>query len=1206
MHSTNGLTVSFVAPNAGAGFIQEWDFADGTVMTATNPTHTYTAEGTYFVRLITRDIGMTCADTVSQWIVVTAPPSCDAAFTQNTNNLMVDFTASNVQPSDNLMWDFGDGNTSTVANPSHTYATAGTYTVSLVVQDAAFTCYDSTAQTLTLSAPSATCDASFNGPTSGTTGMSMTFTATNTQPTNGFEWLINGMTIPGATGPSLTFSPTSTFNLMLVVSDMGCTDTTMQTITITSPPTCDAAFTQNTNNLTVDFTASNVQPSDNLMWDFGDGNTSTVVNPSHTYATAGTYTVLLVVQDAAFTCYDSTAQTLTVSAPSATCDASFISANNGLTFSAAPNNTPAGSTYLWDFGDGNTSTQVNPAHNYTAQGTYTVTLIHQLGACSDTSTTMVGMWAPPSNCNAGITASVNGMTVSFAMINPGPGQSNYWDFGDGNSSVGTNPTHTYAAPSNYMVYVGVSTQSPNPFCTDSGFYVVHIPPPPATCDASFNQSVSGDTVFVSATNLNSNNTLLWQFGDGNSATNAVANNVYAAPGTYTVSLIVQDIGMTCYDSTAQTIVISPPSTTCDASFTVNVFGDSINATANNPQPTDEYMWFVDGSFYSFQTTASFDSSSLAPGTYTMELIVQDSNATCSDTVSQTFTIAPLLATCDASFNFVPTNLSVDFTSTNAGSGYTTSWEFGDGNTSSATSPSHTYTSAGTYTVQLIVQDTGMTCADTIMQAVTVSAPNIGACDVDIVPNSINGMSIDLSYTADFTPTSFTWEMGDGMIYSSPTATHTYSQIGGYLIQLVAADSLCADTAYYSAFMTPNPIPNSCGASFSHTVASDGLTVIFTDHSYDSYTNPGTNPNFSALETDNQAIPFAGTSILTYTYSAAGTYQACVAVYDVGTGCSDTLCKQITVNGTPQTQTWNINGSVSTFQAGTMVTVSNATVYLVEFDNSVVNTLTAADSVVLSPSDSGQYVFNNLVGGPYYVKAALNTTDPNFNSFVPTYYGNTPQWIYASPVPMAQLGQTAPVVLIAGNNPGGPGFIGGSLSSGANKITNTDVELSDVAVMLFDVSDNSLVDFDYSNDNDEFAIGNLPYGTYRLHGEVLGLKTFNHLITLGPNQPTVDDVVIRVNESISTSVDEPLTYTSLLLYPNPAQDVATLQVQLERPTALSLQAFDIQGRQVLSQQADYAAGEAIISVNTADLADGLYTLQVRIGEQVEHFKLVVQR
>ena len=141
--STSDLTASFTNTSTDDGTITgyAWDFGDGGSSTSANPSYTYTTAGTYTVSLtVTDDGGLT--DTTTGSVTVTDPPvntAPTAAFTSSTSDLTASFTdgSSDAEgPISSYSWNFGDGGSSANANPSHTYAAAGTYTVSLTVTDA--------------------------------------------------------------------------------------------------------------------------------------------------------------------------------------------------------------------------------------------------------------------------------------------------------------------------------------------------------------------------------------------------------------------------------------------------------------------------------------------------------------------------------------------------------------------------------------------------------------------------------------------------------------------------------------------------------------------------------------------------------------------------------------------------------------------------------------------------------------------------------------------------------------------------------------------------------------------------------------------------------------------------------------------------------------------------------------------------------------
>ena len=129
-------------------------------------------------------------------------------------------------------------------------------------------------------------------------------------------------------------------------------------------------------DLLVDFTDTSTGAVVSWLWDFGDGNSSTEQNPSHTYTAEGIYSVSLTATgpegEDTFTCTDCI--TVLSPAPEAACVLDPSSGTVDLTFNFTDLSSGPIDSWLWDFGAGNTSDQQNPSHIYTEEGTYTVTL----------------------------------------------------------------------------------------------------------------------------------------------------------------------------------------------------------------------------------------------------------------------------------------------------------------------------------------------------------------------------------------------------------------------------------------------------------------------------------------------------------------------------------------------------------------------------------------------------------------------------------------------------------------------------------------------------------------------------------------------------------------------------------------------------------------------------------------------------------------
>lgn len=299
--------------------------------------------------------------------------------------LAVNFSNNSVYAT-SYIWDFGDGSpTDTSTAPSHTFTTPGTYTVKLIALN------------------SNACN--------------------QTSDTDYITIIVDGSSVKADFIPTITQS-------------------------------CDP-YEASFNN-----TSTAAGPNAQFFWSFGDGTTFTGRNPpSHTYPDTGTYIVtLLVVDTSACNKRDSISRIITFS--SAFVRAGFVSdtvcVGTPVQFSNGSTNAQS---YNWAFGDGDTSTVGAPSHNYTAPGTYTVTLIAaNPGTCNklDTAVQTVVVWGTPY------------ADFSYDPIIPIPNEplkftnkskdatSFYWAFGDGNSSTDVNPKHLYKRTGRYQVCLQAS------------------------------------------------------------------------------------------------------------------------------------------------------------------------------------------------------------------------------------------------------------------------------------------------------------------------------------------------------------------------------------------------------------------------------------------------------------------------------------------------------------------------------------------------------------------------------------------------------------------------------------------------------------------------------------------------------------------------------------------------------------------------------
>jgi len=811
------LSCRFIDASTDDGAIQShaWAFGDGRTASVANPDHTYAAEGTYSVKLtVTDDEGASASSTKSV-AVSKANSSPVADFNETCSELTCSFADASSDPDGTIAgrtWTFGDGTQSGVQSPSHTYASAGTYTVQLTVtdNDGAST---SVSKTVTVTAASTAPPVA--GFTASCTDLACQFTDASTDSDGevvGRVWNFGDGKNGGAVNPYHTYPSAGTYTVKLTVTDNdGASSSFTKDVTLTggavTPPT--AAFTGTCTDLSCKFTDDSSDPDGSIVsrsWSFGDGASSTAIDPSHQYAAAGTYTVKLTVTDNDGATASAT-KSVTVTAEAKAPTAYFTASCSDLTCAFTDGST--GGTIVsrvWNFGDGKNGGAVNPHHDYPAAGTYTVklTITDDTGATGtfSRSVTVSGTSVQPPV--AGFTASCKDLACQFTDASTdadGEVVSRVWNFGDGKNGGAVNPYHTYPSAGTYTVKLTVTDNdgATSSFTEDVTLTGGPVTPPTAaftgTCtdlDCTFTDDSSDpDGSIVSRS---------WSFGDGATSTAINPSHTYAADGTYTVELTVtDDDGATA--STSESVTVAAPSEGLTAYFTASCsnltcaltdgstggtivsrvwnFGDGKNGGAVNPYHTYP-----------------------AAGTYTVKLTVTDDTGATSAfsgsvTVSEAVTQPPV-----ADFSQSCADLACQFTdaSTDAdGEVVSRVWSFGDGSNGGAVNPYHTYAAAGTYTVKLTVTDDKGVSA-TLTKDVTLGAAAAAAPTVSFT-HSCDGQTCQFENTSTYSAAQLWWDMGDGDSASLEDPTHTFPGPGTYDVTLWIALAGSAEPVSHTESIT---------------------------------------------------------------------------------------------------------------------------------------------------------------------------------------------------------------------------------------------------------------------------------------------------------------------------------------------------------------------------------------------------------------------
>jgi PKD repeat protein len=386
--TVNKLAVSF---NSSASVDSDgtiasylWDFGDGQTSTAASPSHTFAASGPQTVKLTVTDneggIG-----TVTKTVTTVANQLPTGSFSSVVTKQQVAFTSTANDADGTVtgyLWNFGDGSaTSNLVNPIHAFPGVATYSVSLTLtdNDGGTTVITNPVTTVANLAPTADFtsvvdrqDATFDGTTSADPDGTVV----------SYLWDFgDGSPTSTAAKPSHHFPAVATYNVTLTVTDNDATTGTVtKPVTMVANASPTAVFTSSVNKLVVSFNGSGSSDSDGTVasyaWDFGDGANGTGASPNHTYASAGSYDVVLTVTDNEGGTGAVTHTVVTVA--NAKPVAAFTSSVNNLvvSFNGSGSSDSDGTvaSYSWNFGDGQNGTGASPNHTYAAAGTFDVVL----------------------------------------------------------------------------------------------------------------------------------------------------------------------------------------------------------------------------------------------------------------------------------------------------------------------------------------------------------------------------------------------------------------------------------------------------------------------------------------------------------------------------------------------------------------------------------------------------------------------------------------------------------------------------------------------------------------------------------------------------------------------------------------------------------------------------------------------------------------
>jgi len=660
----------------------------------------------------------------------------------------------------------------------------------------------------------------------------------------------------------------------------------------------DFGFTINNNCSTVNFSGvSTIAGNLTWTWDFGDGNTATGQNVTHTYA-AGTVT-------------DSVKLTVTTTTSCGTADAVSVKqinlsritpaskfgfsgkcGNPSISFSDS-STVPSGNIqkWLWDFGDGITSAAQNPVHTYPASANYSVTLtVASEGGCNgtDISQQLVSTSAKPI-ANFSFSKTCIGAPVAYndsSTIAAGTVTKWFWSLDDGSTSTVQNPVHLYNKEGDYTIKL--ATISSTGCRSDTASKTIHVTSNPIVRFTAMDTCFGLSTKFTGTASIKnaSISGWWWSLGDGN--TEFIQNPVhaYATAGKYTIRMSATANSGCSSDTLSRTLTIGAKPI-ADFSFT-NACGDlKIPFTDQSPantEPITQWSWsFGDGNNASIKTPQNVYANY---GDYPVTLLVKSSLGCSSDT-----TIKAISLNAKPVANFGAkgacenqTTRFIDSSSIAAGAIALWNWDLGNAITSNQQAPSLNYPAYGNYTVTLVITSDKNCISDPVTKILAIETKPLADFSVD---NGCTGHPLHLQNKSSIqfgALQTYQWYWGDGNTSSQQQPDFAYAGYGDFTIKQVAVskNGCISDTAYQTVNI--ETIPN---VDFNFASVCADKPIPFLNLSTNQY-GPLTSLQWNFGNGD-------GSSLFNpvYTYRQYGNYVVSLTA-TTKNGCESTLSKALAI------------------------------------------------------------------------------------------------------------------------------------------------------------------------------------------------------------------------------------------------------------------------------------------------------------------------
>jgi PKD repeat protein len=690
-------------------------------------------------------------------------------------------TTNGSSPIASYLWDFGDGSIGSGQTTTHVFTTSGNKNITLTVANSAgITDFEYKSNYITVK-PSPIADFSING-----IGCTIPLTLNFNNLSSGgatYSWVFgNGQTSSAASPPSQTYNSGGVYDAILTVTSAnGCVDIDTQQVVVSNFQTAISVPSVACVGQPVTFQDNSTAGANTWNWNVNGVGTSTNQNPTFTFNNAGTYTVLLSSQNTNSGCSGNSSAEITIEStpsPSFTANPTTNCAPAVINFT---NTSPGGTSFSWNFGDGQTFSGQNPgSHTYFLNGTYDVTLTMVTATgCSGTTTLVdfIEITDVEAYFNSNVTGGCNPLTVNFTDSSITPSANNpivswTWNFGNGQTFSGQNPPAQTYTNGIYDVSLTVQTQS--------------------GCVGTITMEN-----YITVGEINSID--------------------------FSVDTLINCIKT---DFFFNSDVVTTPAVT--DSTELNYFWDFTDGTSTEPNPT--YQFTSDTGYFDVQLVIDFRG---CKDTLEIDSLIYINAPIANFTPDETLF-------CNPGSLPITASITDEATHGETSDDILMIWKWGDGTPNTVLDDgdlgniSHVYSNYGSYTVEQVIYNYTTGCEDSTTRTIDISTVTPGfVMSNDSICQGDTLLLFDQSLTWFNQPTphpleSWSFNMGNGSTVTGDTALYSYNVPSLYNVTLTVTNSVgCSATTSKQVRVLSNPFPF---VNVDEDTICINETVVFTNNS----------------------------------------------------------------------------------------------------------------------------------------------------------------------------------------------------------------------------------------------------------------------------------------------------------------------------------------------------------------------------------------